>query len=306
MVFQLRQPGRRPETRWHVPETGSSVPRRQLGRLLRQAREEAGINLEAAAEALEWSRAKMYRLEGGQGTHDVPLMCQHYGTSAELTEVLVALARETKSKGWWHAYGEVIPSWFELYVGMEAAAHHIRQYEPMLVPGLLQTPEYMEALFTTRPGRTPQEVARKVALRLERQKLLTRRTPVAPLFEAIIDETVVRRPLADIEAWRHQLAYLVNATQAPHVRLRVMPLSATPHLVSVAGAFALLDFPAAGTRPAEPSTVYCESLTGSLYLDRPEEIAKYREAWQLLWDRALDERASEDLIGIMIKESYDD
>ncbi|MFY1705733.1 helix-turn-helix domain-containing protein [Micromonospora sp. WMMA1923] len=292
-----------------MPDTGSSVPRRQLGRLLRQAREEAGINLEAAADALEWSRAKMYRLEGGQvalRTHDVTLMCQQYGTSPELTEVLVSLARETKSKGWWHAYGEAIPSWFELYVGMEAAAHQIRYHEPSLVPGLLQTPEYMEALFATRPGRSPREVARKVALRLERQKLLSRRSPAAPLFETVVDEAVLRRPLADIETWRHQLAYLVNAAQAPNVRLRVLPLSAPPHLVSVAGAFVLLDFPAFGTRPAEPSTVYCESLTGSLYLDRPNEIADYNEAWQLLWDRALDERASEDLIGTIIKESYDD
>ncbi|WP_018786954.1 helix-turn-helix transcriptional regulator [Micromonospora sp. CNB394] len=292
-----------------MTETGSSVPRRQLGRLLRQAREEAGINLEAAATALEWSRAKMYRLEAGQTslrTHDVNLMCQLYGTSTELTEVLVSLARESKSRGWWHAYGEVIPAWFELYVGLEAAACHVRHYEPNLIPGLLQTPEYMSAVFETKPGRTPQEVAQKVALRLERQKLLTRRSPAAPQLEAIVDESVLHRPISDVDAWRAQLAYLVNAAQARNIKVRVLPRSVGPHRASVAGAFVMLDFPAKGTRPAEPSTVYSESLTGSIYLDRPNEVETYSSAWRTLWDLAMDERASEDLVGALIKETYDD
>ncbi|MEU7754153.1 helix-turn-helix transcriptional regulator [Micromonospora sp. NPDC049171] len=290
-------------------EAGSSVPRRQLGRLLRQAREEAGINLEAAANDLEWSRAKMYRLESGQTslrTHDVMLMCQHYGTSAELTEVLVSLARESKSRGWWHAYDDVIPGWFELYVGLEASATRIRHYEPTLIPGLLQTPEYMAAVFQTKPNRSAQEVAQKVALRMERQKLLSRRSPAAPGFHAVIDEAVVRRPIGDIDAWRAQLAHLVNAAQAPNISVRVLPLATGPHRASVAGAFVLLDFPAVGTRPAEPSTVYCESLTGSLYLDRPSEVETYSEVWQTLLDLALSERASEDLISTVIKETYDE
>ncbi|WP_431931740.1 helix-turn-helix domain-containing protein [Micromonospora sp. RP3T] len=292
-----------------MAETGSSVPRRQLGRLLRQAREEAGINLEAAAKTLEWSRAKMYRLEAGHTslrTHDVNLMCQLYGTSTDLTEVLVSLARESKSRGWWHSYGDVIPAWFELYVGLEAAARHIRHYEPNLIPGLLQTPDYMSAVFETKPGRTSQEVAQKVALRMERQKLLARRSPAAPLFEAIVDEAVLRRPISDIEAWRAQLAHLVNGAQAGNIKVRVLPASVGPHRASFAGAFMILDFPAKGTRPTEPSTVYSESLTGSLYLDRPGEVETYASAWQTLWNLALEERASEDLVGALIKETYDD
>ncbi|MFI6128073.1 helix-turn-helix domain-containing protein [Micromonospora sp. NPDC051141] len=292
-----------------MAETGSSVPRRQLGRLLRQAREEAGINLEAAAKTLEWSRAKMYRLEAGHTslrTHDVNLMCQLYGTSTDLTEVLVSLARESKSRGWWHAYGDAIPAWFELYVGLEAAACHIRQYEPNLIPGLLQTPDYMSAVFETKPGRMPQEVAQKVALRMERQKLLARRSPAAPLFETIVDEAVLHRPIGDVEAWRAQLAYLVNAAQATNIRVRVLPRNIGPHRASVAGNFVLLDFPAKGTRPAEPTTVYSESMTGSIYLDRRSEVETYTSAWETLWSLALDERASEDLVGAVIKETYDD
>ncbi|WP_433532900.1 helix-turn-helix domain-containing protein [Micromonospora sp. CA-263727] len=292
-----------------MADTGSSVPRRQLGRLLRQAREEAGINLEAAAEALEWSRAKMYRLESGQTslrTHDVTLMCQHYGTSAELTEVMVSLARESKASGWWHSYGEAIPAWFELYVGLEAAAKRIRHYEPNVVPGLLQTADYAAAIFNSKPERTSQEVAQKVALRLERQKLLARRRPAAPDFETIIDEAVIRRPIGDPDAWRTQLAHLANVNRTGNVNVRILPLAVGPHSASVAGAFILLDFPRVGTRPAEPSTVYSESLTGSLYLDKPGEMEAYENAWAALWGLALDDRASEDLVRNVIKESYDE
>ncbi|MEV4710221.1 helix-turn-helix transcriptional regulator [Micromonospora sp. NPDC049374] len=292
-----------------MSDVGSSVPRRQLGRLLRQAREEAGINLEAAAEALEWSRAKMYRLESGQTslrTHDVTLMCQHYGTSAELTEVMVSLARESKSRGWWHAYGEAIPAWFELYVGLEAAARRVRQYEPTLIPGLLQTAEYAVVIFSAKAGRSQDEIAQKVALRMERQKLLARRSPKAPSFEAIIDEAVIRRPITDLDAWRSQLAHLVNAAQRPNVSVRVLPLGSGPHAASVAGSFIMLDFPAVGTRPAEPSTVYSESLTGSLYLDKPTEVAAYADAWTTLLDLSLGVRESEDLIGTVIKETFDE
>lgn len=289
-----------------LTSTGSTVPKRQLGRLLKQAREEAGIPLDTAAKRLEWSRARMYRIEGAQTsvrTHDVELMCRIYGTSDEMQSVLVALAAESKSRGWWHAYGDAIPEWFELYVGLEAAACHLRQYEPALIPGLLQTPEYMAAVFRTKPGRTPAEVARKVALRLERQRLLNRRSPAAPQLQAVIDESVIRRPPEDSEGWRTQLAYLGNATRAAlgNIAVRVLPMGIGPHQASVAGAFVLLDFPRLSTRPPEPSTVYQESLTGGLYLDRPGEVAAYTDAWSTLWASALDEQASEDLISNAVK-----
>jgi transcriptional regulator with XRE-family HTH domain len=291
-----------------MSDVGSSVPRRQLGRLLRQAREEAGMNLEATAEELEWSRAKMYRLEGGMTairTHDAVLMCKLYGASDDLTEVLIGLAKASKGRGWWHAYGDVIPGWFELYVGMEAAASRIRHYEPLLIPGLLQTSEYAAAVFETKPGRTPSEVAQKVALRMERQKLLSRRNPVAPVLEVIVDEAVLRRPIEDKDAWQRQLAHLVNVARAANVNVRVLPLATGPHRASIAGSFILLDFPAVGTRPAEPPTVYSESLTGSIYLDKPAEVKAYAEAWLSLQELALSEAASDDLIAEVIKESFD-
>jgi transcriptional regulator with XRE-family HTH domain len=131
-------------------ETGSTVPKRQVGRLLRQLREQAGISLMAAAGELEFSRARMYRIENGEvpvRKHDVIAMCGVYSAPRHITEVVIGLAAESKAKGWWHAYGDVVPAWFELYVGMEQAASRLRSYAPGVIPGLLQTREYAEAVF---------------------------------------------------------------------------------------------------------------------------------------------------------------
>nr|MDT0660079.1 helix-turn-helix transcriptional regulator [Micromonospora sp. DSM 115978] len=285
-------------------EIGSSVPRRQLGRYLKRAREEAGIALEAAARQLEWSRARMYRIEAGTTsarTLDVEQMCRVYGTSPSMTKALIGLAKESKARGWWHAYGEAIPAWFELFVGMEAAASHIRQYESVLIPGLLQTPEYAAVVFRTKPGVTEDEVARKVALRMERQRLLTRRNPKAPNLDVIIDEAALARPITPEGAWRAQLAKL--AVRRPTVSLRVLPSAVGPHPASVAGAFCLMDFPEVSTRPAEPTTIYSENLTGAIYLDKPAEVAEYAEVWRILGELALSAEESRELIEATAKES---
>ena len=126
-------------------DPGSTVPRRQLGRYLRQMREERRITVKGAADILECSFQKLWRIEKGavpvRGT-DVKLLCQGYGASPEMTEVLVGLARETKARGWWQSYGDAVPDWFELYVGLEGAASRMRKFEPSVVPGLLQARAY--------------------------------------------------------------------------------------------------------------------------------------------------------------------
>ncbi|MGW0433018.1 helix-turn-helix domain-containing protein [Micromonospora sp. NPDC003197] len=289
-----------------MADSGSSVPRRQLGRYLRQAREAAQISIEAAASELEWSRARMYRIEGGQvsvRSLDVKQMCTLYEVTDDLRDVLVSLAKESKARGWWHAYGAVIPSWFELYVGLEAAASAIRSYEPALIPGLLQTPAYAAALFRTKPGITEAEVSQKVALRTERQKLLTRKRPAAPILDIIVSETVLRSPIEDHDGWLAQLAHLVNVRRKG-LSVRVLPLSVGPYWALVAGAFVILEFPAANGRE-ESTTVYGESLTGGLYLDRPDEVAAYDRAWQTLDTLTLSPDESDDLIAMIIKESVD-
>ncbi|MEE6305940.1 helix-turn-helix transcriptional regulator [Plantactinospora veratri] len=292
-----------------MADRASSVPQRQLGRHLKIAREEAGINLEPAAKMLEWSRARMYRIERGETTvrtHDVEAMCRLYGVNPKMTNVLLSLAKESKAKGWWHAYGDVIPSWFQLYVGMEATAARIRQFESSLIPGLLQTADYAAEVIRTKPGVTEQEVASKVALRLERQRILTRRQPKAPELEVIVDEAVLRRPIADHDAWVAQLAHLANSNRLPTVTVRVLPSVTGPHWASMTNAFYIIEFPTHGTRPPEPTTIYSENLTGALYLDKPTEVAVYDQVWERLSELALSQEDSEDLLAAIIKEAVDD
>ncbi|GGQ88017.1 transcriptional regulator [Couchioplanes caeruleus subsp. azureus] len=287
-------------------ETGSTVPRRQAGRLMKQLREQAGISLMAAAEELEFSRARMYRIENGEVSlrkHDVLAMCAFYGANDQITEVLVGLARESKAKGWWHAYGDAVPAWFELYVGMETAAERLRHYAPGVIPGLLQNREYAEWVFHQRADLDEDGVRTAVAVRLERQELLRRFSPRPPVLEVIIDEGVLRRSIADTLGMQKQLAHLVNISQRPGVSVRVLPFSAGPHRASSAGSFTILDFPTLGAAAPEPTTIYSENLTGALYLDKPREVETYGVVWRELERAALDRRASDDLIGTIIKES---
>ncbi|TDC41809.1 helix-turn-helix transcriptional regulator [Micromonospora sp. KC213] len=279
-------------------DTGSTVPRRQLGRYLRQLREEARMTVKAAADALEWSTPKIWRIETGATSMrslDVEAMCRVYRASPELTEALMGLAKETKGRGWWHSYGDAIPEWFELYVGLEAAAARLRTYEAQLVPGLLQTEAYATLVYeVARPEMTREEIERGVAVRLGRQALLTRAAPRAPQFDVLLDEVVLRRGVdAD------QLQRLVTVSRQPNVSLRVVPFSAGLHRGNMSsGTFTILDFDGG----AEPSIVYSDSLTGALYLDKPGEVATYDEAWASMEKPALSEAQSRKLIASIAEE----
>ncbi|MET8547420.1 helix-turn-helix domain-containing protein [Micromonospora zamorensis] len=282
-------------------DIGSTVPRRQLGRLLRQFRNEAGVTLDAAAEALEYSRQKIWRLECGQGSVrvlDVKAMCELYGVSPEMTEAMRGLAAETKSKGWWHAYGDAVPNWFELYVGLESAASRLRGFDESLIPGILQTKGYADALI--RRGRilSDEERERAVQVRLQRQALLVRRLPPAPRLESVLSESVLRRTVGGPNVMTAQLDHLLRVSELPNVSVRVLPLAAGPHPGAVAGTVMILDFPPTkgGRAAPEPSVVYSESLTGALYLDKPDELAAYERVWGGLDAMALDEAESKDMI----------
>ncbi|MEU5563624.1 helix-turn-helix domain-containing protein [Micromonospora musae] len=289
-------------------DIGSTVPRRQLGRLLRQYRTEAGVTLDAAAEALEYSRQKIWRIESGLGAVrvlDVKAMCELYGVSDEITEAMKGLATETKSKGWWHAYGDAVPSWFELYVGLESAAAHLRQYEETLIPGLLQTREYALGLARLdRPSASEEDRERAVEVRLQRQSLLSRRLPRPPRLEAVLSEAVLRRTVGNRGVMAGQLSRLIETAELPNVSVRVLPFAAGPHSGAVAGSFVILDFPATkgGRATSEPPIAYSESLTGALYLDKPDELDAYRAAWKSVEALALDEAQSTEMIKRIIGE----
>ena len=291
-------PGRR-ETRVEG-DSGSTVPRRQLGRFLRQHREAAGFTVKGAAHVLECSFQKVWRIEKGavpvRGT-DVRLLCDAYRVVPQMAEALVGLARETRAKGWWQSYGDAVPDWFELYVGLEGAANRIRKWEPSLAPGLLQAHAYMASvILADRPGLAADDVERRVALRQERQGLLSRRFPAPPRLEVIVWEPVLRARPDHPGAMTQQLAHLLAAGAAAHISVRVLPLALGPHRASVSGAFTILEFPAGDGGKGEPATVYSESLTGALYLDKPRELAVYRGVWADLSDQALTEEESADLI----------
>lgn len=287
-------------------ESGSTVPRRQLGRHLREARGRAQLTVRAAAEALEWSEAKIWRIETGQTglrSLDAEAMCRTYGVDPETTEALKGLAKETKTRGWWHAYGDVIPSGFDVYIGLEGAAASLRWYESELVPGLLQTPDYARAVISHgNPDHDPDEVELRVRLRMERQVLLTR--PVAaPELYVVLNEAILHRPVGGRLVIVCQLERLAEMSELPNVKLRVAPFAAGLHHGVISGPFVLLRFPSNGDgKETEPPTVYVDGFTGALYLDKTKEIARYDDTFHRIWDASLDEAASRDLFMQAAKE----
>ncbi|GGL88126.1 transcriptional regulator [Micromonospora yangpuensis] len=280
----------------------SSVPRRALGRALRELRTEARMTLEGAAGALGWSRHKVWRAESGVGPArgvDVRVMCELYEARTRLTSALVALAGETGAKGWWLAYGGAIPDWFDLYAGLEAAAGRLREYQDVLVPALLQTREYATVACRHRPDGEREGV---VGARLARQSLLRRRSPAPPRLAVVLSEAVLMRVVGDPATMAGQLRQLLAVGRLPHVSVRVLPLAAGPHRGAVAGAFVLLDFPPGNRGEPEAPVVYQESLSGALYLDRPKELAAYERVWASLDTLALDRDQSAQLIGKALDE----
>lgn len=291
-------------------DIGSTVPRRQLGRLLRRFRTEANITLDAAAEELEYSRQKIWRMECGMApvrVLDAKAMCELYDVPTRMTEAMRGLAAETKSHGWWHAYGDAIPTWFELYVGLESAAAHLRGYDESLIPGILQTRGYANALYQPKTALSEEDRERAVQVRLQRQAVLTRRLPKPPRLDAILNEAVLRRSVVGAHVLAEQLKHLLAVTELPNVSVKVLPLTAGPHPGAVAGTFMILDFSPSKTRSAtEPSVVYSESLTGALYLDKEEELASYQEIWAGLTELSLDEAQSKEMINKIIGEVQHD
>ena len=280
--------------------TGSTVPRRQLGRYLRDLRNAAGLTVKDAARGLEWSEAKMWRIETGQTSLrslDVEAMCRIYGARSDITTALMGLAKETKARGWWQAYGDAVPEWFDLYVGLEAAASRLFLYGQELVPGLLQTEDYARTLIIAdHPEEDDEEADRRVRLRMARQALVSRSID-PPALQVALNESVLRWPVGGPAVTAAQLERLAAASELPNVSLRVVPFSAGFHPGILSGSFNILRFPLNGNgADSEPPTVYADLYTGALYLDKPQEIERYSDAFTGIWQHALDEPSSRELI----------
>ncbi|MBB2911078.1 transcriptional regulator with XRE-family HTH domain [Streptosporangium becharense] len=259
---------------------GPTILRILLGAQLRRLRTAKDISREQAGYAIRASHAKISRLELGRvgfKERDVADLLTLYGvTDIEERAPLLALARQANAPGWWHKYGDLLPSWFEVYVGLEEAASVVRTYEVQFIPGLLQSPEYARAvIMLVHGGASPYEVDRRVALRMARQERLTR--PDAPALWAVMDEAVLRRPIGGPQVLRDQVDHLLKATELPNVSLQIMPFDRGGH-AAAGGPFSILRFPERDL----PDVVYMEQLTSALYVDKLEETDHYMQVMDRL------------------------
>jgi transcriptional regulator with XRE-family HTH domain len=258
------------------PESGPTVLRMILGRQLQALREKAGMSYQQAAEAIYSSWYTVRRIERGEGglkPLTVKSLLMAYGiTDVREIDAFLALARDASKPGWWHSFDDVLPAWFKVAVGLEESASLIRAYEPQVIPGLLQTEDYVRAQTTASfPAATSEEVERRVALRLARQEVLRR--PAPPEYWVVMDETALRRPIGSRQVMRGQVTRLIEAAQMPAVTVQVIPFSAGWH-PALYGMFWIFRFP----DQEMPDIVYSESLTGAYYMNKPAETTAYIEA----------------------------
>jgi len=252
---------------------GPTVLRMVLGAQMRKLRQAGDLSVEAAAYAIRASGSKISRLERGRvpcRQRDIADLLTLYGVHGEEERAaLLQLAHQASTPGWWHRYSDVLPSWFESYVGLEEAASRIRTYEIQFVPGLLQTESYARTVISrVSPEATAQETEQRVALRMTRQAILSR--PEAPQYWAVVHEEALRRPLGRQQLMRSQIEHLLQVTQLPNVTLRVIPLRAES-MTGEGNPFTILRF----SEPELPDVVYLEHLTGAIYLDRRSDLDRY-------------------------------
>lgn len=257
--------------------SGGSAPtvlRMVLGKRLRQLREQAGVSFEDAARAIEVTALTVRRIEKAEVGLRIPYvreLLHTYGVPAAEIDDFLALAREANQPGWWYKYRDVLPEWFSAYVSLESEASVIRLYEPHYVPGLLQTRDYATALMRVGfPNESKEDIARRVALRVKRQDLLAK--PDAPAIWAVLDETVLRRPVGGAEVMRAQIDRLHEVLDMPKVRIQIMRFRVGAH----PGAFGPFHHFRFGFSEL-PDVVYTESLVGAVYVDRPDDVVTYLE-----------------------------
>jgi transcriptional regulator with XRE-family HTH domain len=281
--------------------SGPTVQRIALGAQLRRLREASGLTTGQAAEVIRATHSKVSRLERGRSTprrRDVSDLLTRYGVTDETErEKILVLAQQARAPGWWQRYGDILPKWLELYIGLEKAASVIRAYEVQFIHGLMQTEDYGRAVIVIgNAGAQAEEIDRRVSLRMRRQQLLTQ--PDAPGLWAVLDEAALRRSPAGPAVMRAQLAHLLELTDLPNVTLQIVPFDAGPH-AAAGGPFAILRFP----EPDLPDVVYLEQLHSALYVDEPDEVAKYLTVMDLLCVQAATGRASKDMLSALLKQA---
>ncbi|WP_406861482.1 helix-turn-helix transcriptional regulator [Streptomyces sp. HUAS MG47] len=275
-----------------------TVRRRRLGQELRRLRELKGMTAEQVAERLLVSQSKISRLENGRRSisqRDVRDLCGVYEVEDDrVVESLMQMAKDSRQQGWWHAFGD-IP--YSVYIGLETDAESLRVYEPQIIPGLLQTHQYAEALIAgALPESTPAEIEKRVNVRTRRQDRI--QADEAPLrLWAVIDEGALRRIVGNRQLMIEQLEHLVEQSQLPHVTVQVLPFDMGAH-PGISGHYAILEFPDA----SDSSVVYIEGVTSDLYLEKANDVAKYSVMYEHLRAQALNVEQTRQFIERIAKE----
>jgi transcriptional regulator with XRE-family HTH domain len=288
MLSVMRERRKRPS----VAEVRSpTLRRRELGALLRSLRLERGLTVEQVAEQLLCSPSKVSRMETGHrgaALRDIRDLCDLYGVSNPAQrERMTRLAAEGKQQGWWQPYELE----FATYVGLEAAATSLSYFQSSIVPGLLQTPEYARAMHEADLAEeyTPERIEEHVEVRMRRQNLLTREDPPLQL-SVVLDEAVLHRAVGGPAVMGAQLDRLIEAAKLPNVTIQVIPYATGAH-PAMDSMFDILDF-----GNTAPNVVYVEGLMGFIYVERPEDINRYRKVFEHLRTVALTPQESAELM----------
>lgn len=272
-----------------MSRTSPTVRRRRIAAELKRLREERGLTLDHAARELGVARSTMSRMENAQVSvrpGDVRTLLELYGVEPADVAALVQVARDARQRGWWQAYSDVLPGWFEVYVGLEQAASEISTFELVLVPGLLQTADYARAVIEAElPDASQNEVERRTELRMKRQHDEAR-----PELWVVLDEAVIRRSVGGAPTMRAQLERLAETAEAPGLTLQIVPFGAGAH-ASMISSFSILTFP----EQADPPVVYLESRAGSLYVEG-KDAGAYVRIFRTLQADAMSPRASIEMV----------
>ena len=266
--------------------TNPTLRRRELGFLLRQLRTERGLSIDEVTERAMFSATKLSRLETGRvgaSPRDIRDLCIVYGiTDAAERERLMALAREGKQRAWWQQFD--LP--YATYIGLEAEATSISDYNTDVVTGLLQVEGYARAIFEAgEPPFDPTTIERRVEARIRRQALLTQDD--SPLFHCILDEGALRRPVGGRAVMRAQLARIIEVARLPKVTFQLIPLAVGAH-PALDSTFVILEF----DKPIVNDVVYVEGVVGNIYLESPAELERYKQMFSRLQSIALDPKGS--------------
>jgi transcriptional regulator with XRE-family HTH domain len=274
---------------------GPTVLRILLGTQLRRLRESRGITAQEAARAIRGSESKISRIELGRNAVrevDIADLLSLYGiTDTTEREQLLSLASQANQPGWWHRYQDILPGWFQAYIGLEESAESIRSYDAQFIPGLLQTEDYAATVIALGEF-SLEETERLVYLRKERQ----RRFSAGGLrLWAVIDEAALRRPVGSTSLMRDQLKHLLDSSDLPGFTLQVAPLPAGGY---APGSFCILGFAV----PDLPDVVYLEQLTSAMYLDKPSDVERYVTAMNKLSAASAPPDESRQIIRAMLED----